>query len=172
MKPIQLLLPLWLVILFYGTLSFFFGDHGFFVMRELEGEKQRLVQNLDELERINRSLEARMIALKSDSDAIALEARELGLGAAEEFRILLVGRSQKRPALSAGLYLEPAVLRGTDDLSLKKIALSLSLILSMTLWALSLRRKKRDRSMSCARTSAHARACANEVSSSELCRHA
>lgn len=145
MKRIHLLLPLWIVILGYALLSFLVGDHGLLVMHELEEQKVLLETNLEDLARINRSLEARLEALKNDPEAIALEARALGLGVQGESRILIVDRGTSRPALSAGLYLEGKRPEGVGDTALKKIALSVAALLTLMVWALIVGKKKTRR---------------------------
>lgn len=160
MKPLYLLLPLWLVIASYALLSFFWGDHGLLVMKRLEQEKIRLETNLDALASINRSLEARMEALKSDPELIAVEAGKLGWGLETEARIHLVGYKEHREALSAGVYLEAARPEGIGDMTLKMIALFIALFTSLFASALFLRRQR-------VRNDASARVCGGAGASSE-----
>jgi hypothetical protein len=161
MKPLYLLLPLWLVISSYAILCFFLGDHGLLVMQRLEIERERMEQNIDELSSINAALDARMKALQSDPELIALEARKLGWGLENEERIRIIGQKERREALSAGVFLEAARPEGLDDMTLKTIALSLSSLASLVFAGLRLRGRSK--------TPVNARACEGAGVSSEWC---
>ncbi|HHU36618.1 MAG TPA: septum formation initiator family protein [Treponema sp.] len=78
MKYLRIVLPLFLGTLIYSLLSFSAGPKGFWPFSQLEVEYTRINQNLETLQNINGSLEARLANLTSDSDTISVYAHELG----------------------------------------------------------------------------------------------
>ena len=65
--------------LFYVLLSITFGREGFYVTRQLQKQKELLVQNTEKIQNITENLQLEKIAMESDKDLIASYARKLGL---------------------------------------------------------------------------------------------
>ncbi|MCL1815494.1 MAG: septum formation initiator family protein [Treponema sp.] len=92
-----LLIP-WLILAVHTILSVYNGTSGVVPYRELMNERQRILENLEKLQNINRELEGTMDALLYDPEAIRIRARELGYGTSGERFIRIVGLSGGRPA--------------------------------------------------------------------------
>jgi cell division protein FtsB len=91
MKAGKYLLVPWLMLAVYTTLSLFNGAGGVDPYRELLGEREKILENLDRLQSINEELEGAMDALLYDSETIRVKARELGYGEADERFVRIVG---------------------------------------------------------------------------------
>jgi cell division protein FtsB len=91
MKFGKYLLVPWLIMVVYMILSIYSGPAGIVPYRELLGERQRILENLDKLQTLNRELEGTMGALLYDSETIQIKARELGYGEYGERFIRIVG---------------------------------------------------------------------------------
>ncbi len=85
----RIILPVFCGILTYSLMSYGFGPAGVVPMRRLEAEKERLAQNIAQLEGIHAELDADFRNLSSDPDTIAMYAHELGYVAENERLIKL-----------------------------------------------------------------------------------
>ena len=73
------------VLLAYLLANFFLGDMGYLSYRRLVGVRERLREEVREIEARNETLRAEIEALKSDPETIEKHAREdLGLGRKDE----------------------------------------------------------------------------------------
>ena len=106
MKLAKYLLVPWLSLAVYTGLSFFGGAAGMKAYGELLGEREKILENLDRLEALNRRLEGAMDALLYDPETIRIRARELGYGGAEERFVRIVGLPGGRPS-----ELRPGMIR-------------------------------------------------------------
>jgi cell division protein FtsB len=98
-----LLVP-WLALAVYTVLSLYNGTAGIISYRELLRERERILENLDRLQFINKQLEGTMDALLYDSETIRVKARELGYGETDELFVRIVGlpgarHSELRPGM-------------------------------------------------------------------------
>lgn len=75
-------------------------------MKRLRAYRELLVENLDELESLNYTLEARALTLRSDSDTLAVQAREIGYLEPGEGLILLKGFGEKQASYPMGKMLK------------------------------------------------------------------
>jgi cell division protein FtsB len=91
MKALKYLIPIWVSIVVYSSLSLFSGAIGISAYKQLLWEKDKQKQNLEILQKVNRELEGDAEALLYDSDTIAAYARELGYGKSEERFVRIVG---------------------------------------------------------------------------------
>ena len=91
MKLAKYLLAPWLSLAVYTVLSMYNGPSGIVSYRELIGERQKILENLDKLNLINQELEGTMDALLYDAETIRIRARELGYGEYNERFIRIVG---------------------------------------------------------------------------------
>lgn len=73
-----MLLACYLAFLVFSGLQLVYGDHGFLAMEALAAYERQLDANLDGLQEKNRVLRMRYEALRTDPEAIRLEARRLG----------------------------------------------------------------------------------------------
>ncbi|MDR2662527.1 MAG: septum formation initiator family protein [Treponema sp.] len=85
-----LLVP-WLMLAVYTLLSVLNGPGGIDPYRNLLREREKILENLDRLQNINRELEGAMDALLYDPETIRVKARELGYGEPGERFVRIVG---------------------------------------------------------------------------------
>jgi cell division protein FtsB len=106
MKIGKYLLVPWFSLVVYTILLVYNGPGGIVPYRELQAERQRILENLDKLQVINLELEGTMEALRHDPEAIRIRARELGYGENNERFVRIVG-------LPGGRYTEmkPGMIR-------------------------------------------------------------
>lgn len=90
-----LLVP-WTAVSFYAIASMIGGASGIGAYGRLLEERKKIVENLENLQGINRELEGTMDALLYDSEAIKVRARELGYGESGERFVRIVGLSGVR----------------------------------------------------------------------------
>jgi cell division protein FtsB len=98
MKFGKYLLVPWFTLAAYTVLSVYFGTAGLVPYRVLLSERQKILENLDKLQTINRELEGTMDALRYDSEMIRIKARELGYGERGERFVRIVGLPGGRPS--------------------------------------------------------------------------
>jgi hypothetical protein len=91
MKRWKYLLVPWTIIACYALFSMAAGAAGIGPYRELRVEREKILENLEELEGINQELEGTMDALLYDSGVIKVRARELGYGEELERFVRIVG---------------------------------------------------------------------------------
>ena len=98
MKLGKYLLVPWFSLAVYTILSMYNGPAGIVPYRELLGEREKILENLDRLHGINRDLEGTIDALLYDPETIRVRARELGYGESNERFIRIVGLPGGRPS--------------------------------------------------------------------------
>ena len=91
MKFGKYLLVPWFSLAIYTILSIYNGPTGIIPYRELLGEREKVLENLDKLHTTNQELEGAMDALLYDPETIRIRARELGYGERGELFIRIVG---------------------------------------------------------------------------------
>ena len=91
-----LLIP-WFSLAIYTALSVYNGPTGIVPYGDLLGERQKIMENLEKLNTINRELEGTMDALLYDPEAIRIRARELGYGETNERFVRIVGLPGNKP---------------------------------------------------------------------------
>ncbi|MDR2419183.1 MAG: septum formation initiator family protein [Treponema sp.] len=91
MNFIKYLVPLWLGVCIYVICSVLTGPTGLSAYEQLRVEQGKLKDNMANLRRLNTELENTGNALVHDPDTIALYARELGYGYANERFIRIAG---------------------------------------------------------------------------------
>lgn len=96
MKLQKYLFVPWAAIVFYALSTLFFGPTGAASYKALLAEREEILENLEELERINLELEGTMDALLHDSETIKIRGRELGYGEKNEHFVRIVGLSGVR----------------------------------------------------------------------------
>jgi cell division protein FtsB len=108
MSVFKCLTAVWVSVIIYAILSAFFGASGFSAYEAVFTEKERLADNLEDLQEINQQLNGSFAALQYDSDTIAVYARELGYGAPNEHFIRISGLpSVIKKSVSAGQQILP-----------------------------------------------------------------
>ncbi|MDR1324526.1 MAG: septum formation initiator family protein [Treponema sp.] len=96
MNFIKYLAPLWIGVCIYVICSVFTGPTGLSAYEQLRVEQEKLKVNMENLKRLNTELENTGNALIHDPDTIAMYARELGYGYADE-RFIRIAGLEKSP---------------------------------------------------------------------------
>jgi cell division protein FtsB len=123
MKLKYLLVP-WAAAAVYALSSMYAGTAGIYPYRELLKEREKILDNLEELEAVNQKLEGSADALLYDSETIKIQARELGYGAANEGFIRIVGLpGVQNRELRAGNIVSATKPDSIPDTTLRIIAL-------------------------------------------------
>lgn len=91
MKLRFVLLSLWVGLAVYSIGSFVYGSTGIISMAYLTDQRDRLINNLEELDLIHQSLTYSVDALRYDRDTLEVLARDLGYGRSEEEFIRIPG---------------------------------------------------------------------------------
>jgi|LSQX01.2.fsa_nt_gb hypothetical protein len=144
MTRVQLLIPVWILIFFYGLLNIVLGDNGTKVYASLEQEKSILDGNIENLLLINQKLVNELNSLQNNDELIVLEAQNLGYGPEGSYGIHLIGRGAKRPEMNAGTLVEVQIEKGLPDWTIKKLAFGISVCCSLfSLIILMIKRFKR-----------------------------
>ncbi|MDR3341273.1 MAG: septum formation initiator family protein [Treponema sp.] len=91
MGKIKYLIPFWIAVVVYTLFSIFTGARGVSAYNQLKIERDKQVENMEALQLINKELENTKNALLYDEDALAVYARELGYGSANERFIRIAG---------------------------------------------------------------------------------
>jgi cell division protein FtsB len=91
MKLGKYLLVPWFSLVIYTVLTVYNGPGGVVPYRELQAERQKILENLDKLQQINLELEGAKDALHHDPETIRIRARELGYGENNERFVRIVG---------------------------------------------------------------------------------
>ncbi|MCL1929043.1 MAG: septum formation initiator family protein [Treponema sp.] len=134
MKLGKYLLVPWFILAVYTVLSIYNGPAGVISYRELKGERQKILENLEKLRTINGELEGTMDALLYDREAISIKARELGYGEKNERFIRIVGLPGTRPS-----EMKPGMIRAfIQPVSSGKAYRLISFCVGMILFALFL----------------------------------
>ena len=129
MKLGKYLLVPWFILAVYTVLSIYNGQAGVISYRELKGERQKILENLEKLRTINGELEGTMDALLYDPEAIRIRARELGYGENDEFFIRIVGLPGARPSELKPGTIRTAVQPGLSGKAFRLVSVCLGTIL-------------------------------------------
>jgi cell division protein FtsB len=128
MRALKYSISLWTATAVYVLFSLFSGTMGFSAYKQLSLERDKQRANMEALGRINKELEGAMDALRYDSDAIAVYARELGYGSEEEHFIRIVGLSgAKKQRITAGQIVLSRVPEALPDRAIRIISISAGL---------------------------------------------
>jgi hypothetical protein len=112
----------------YALFSLFSGTMGFSAYKQLSLERDKQRANMEALQQINKELEGAMDALRYDSDAIAVYARELGYGSEDEHFIRIVGLpGAKKQRIMAGQLILSRVPEALPDRTIRIISISAGL---------------------------------------------
>jgi len=84
----------------YAVLSALFGQSGLLAMNELRQERDRLSINMEKLRAINSELKDTLDALRSDTDTLTVQARQIGYATQGErfLRIEGLAPGARKPA--------------------------------------------------------------------------
>ena len=123
MKALKYLFAFWVGVLIYASLSIGFGASGISAYRQLEQERGKQEENINNLKLINRELEDAMNSLLYDKDTLTIYAREQGYASGQEkfIRIVGLGTNQKIRT-SAGDLVFAAEPQYTPDRTLRIIS--------------------------------------------------
>ncbi|OHE66358.1 MAG: hypothetical protein A2413_20935 [Treponema sp. RIFOXYC1_FULL_61_9] len=125
MKSDKILVAAWMAIAVYGFSSVAIGSTGLLAYGKLYAEKVRLAENMENLRLINDELEGSLTALRSDSDTIAVYARELGYARKDESLVRISGLpAASRRVAAAGNLLAVKKPVAVDDTTLRIASLS------------------------------------------------
>ncbi|MDR0447816.1 MAG: septum formation initiator family protein [Treponema sp.] len=91
MKLGKYILVPWFSLVVYTVLTVYYGPGGIIPYRELLGEHQKILENMEKLQAINQDLEGSRDALRYDSETIRIKAREIGYGIDGERFVRIVG---------------------------------------------------------------------------------
>jgi cell division protein FtsB len=121
---LKYLLAPWTAVAVYALSSLYAGSSGILPYRELLKERELILDNLEELELVNRKLEGSADALLYDSETIKLKARELGYGEENEGFIRIVGLpTVRKQNIQPGIVKTAGKPTGIPDLKLRIAAL-------------------------------------------------
>ncbi len=136
MKQSAILTALYATFLTFSLLALFFGETGVVALKKLEDRNGHLEVNMADLERHGMELSARLGALRSDPEAIIVEARSLGLYREDDAVVMFRNLETQRKLPQAGrvLRMVPAPVGGEGILrilaaSVGLVALFVTLIL-------------------------------------------
>ena len=97
MKFAKYLLIPWFTLGLYTVLSVYNGATGIISYKELQIERDKILENLTQLQVINEELRGNVDALRFDPETIKVRARELGYGERGEQFVRIVGLPGGRP---------------------------------------------------------------------------
>jgi len=107
MKSSHFLLSVCAGTLVYVLITLFFGSSGLWAEHQLVKQKNFLVRNISEIQKINEELQVEYTALLNDDEVIASYARKLGFVKDGEFLIKFTGISSMSDRIySTGSYYE------------------------------------------------------------------
>jgi cell division protein FtsB len=130
MKFQKYLLVPWFAVCVYALSSMISGAAGLKSYHKLLGERERIYENLEELERVNQELEGTMDALRFDPETVRVHARELGYGEDEEHFVRIVGLPAVRyQELKPGSVEKAVHPEAVSDTPLRMLAAALGLVL-------------------------------------------
>lgn len=124
MNAAKYLVPLWIGVLIYVSLSLLFGAKGLSAHLQLENELKKQEANMEELININRELGNAVNSLLYDKDTLAVYARGQGYASEEERFVRIVGLGvSKKSRTYAGDVVAAFAPQYTPDRILRIIAL-------------------------------------------------
>ncbi len=105
MKPgYRILLSVYITFMFYAIVSMVWGTSGLIQTEKLKSYKEKLEQNTLELSQISSSLVSQSKRLRTDSNLIAVKARDLGFFREGEGEIIIKGYNKNSINYSVGSY--------------------------------------------------------------------
>jgi cell division protein FtsB len=118
----------YICIITYLLLTLFLGPAGYLSSKDLQEYSSILLENLDELDQLNRELQGEVEALTSDSETIRLYSRELGYYREGEQVIRFRDKKPQQIVNSPGRIISREVIEPTSEALFRAIALSLGLL--------------------------------------------
>jgi hypothetical protein len=116
MRVLKFLLPLWCAARFYAAACFMAGPGGLSSYRQMEAEKQYLIDNMEKIDQSNDSLRTARNSLLPGGDGVMLYARALGYGKPQEHFVRIVGLpAQHLPTWKAVDAYTPAAPNSVSD---------------------------------------------------------
>jgi cell division protein FtsB len=106
MKLTRILVSVWTGFLAYSLLMIFYGPSGRARTEDLLGQREEMLRNIAELGELNRDLAGRLEILKTDPDAISLEARKLGYLSPNETMVRISGAKADKKFSNIGSVLQ------------------------------------------------------------------
>ena len=106
MKAIRIILPLYMGFLLSSLLVFFLGNGGLDEYNRLLAIRQKLTENVAELNHINNRLNQQITALSTDAETIRLEARKMGYYPQGVQRIRIEGYTMKEDSYAVGKLIQ------------------------------------------------------------------
>ncbi|MDR2186212.1 MAG: septum formation initiator family protein [Treponema sp.] len=145
MSAFKYLAALWTAAAVYSILSIAAGNMGISAYNQLKLERDKQRANLETLKTINRQLEGDMDALRYDSDAIAVYARDLGYGLANERFVRIVGLGGvKKQRTMPGRLVIPGYPGALSNKTLRISSLCAGLAVLLLLGAAEAFKKRRN----------------------------
>jgi cell division protein FtsB len=124
MRAFKYLAAFWTAAVVYSIVSIAAGTMGISAYNQLALERDKQRANLETLKTINRRLGGDLDALRYDSDTIAVYARDLGYGLANERFVRIVGLGGiKKQRTMPGRLVRPEYPRTLSNKTLRIISL-------------------------------------------------
>jgi cell division protein FtsB len=145
MMNLKYLLVPWAALIVYALSSMVAGTGGILTYRKLSEERERILENLEELKAVNQKLEGTADALLYDSETIKIQARELGYGGPDERFVRIVGLpSVRNREMRPGIVLGPEKPESIPDIYLRIVAICTGLAVLFLLLVPALLNKGSD----------------------------
>ncbi|GHT51129.1 hypothetical protein FACS1894102_7000 [Spirochaetia bacterium] len=139
MRIIKFFTPIWLAVLFYAFSSIVVGAMGLNAYKQLSGEHEKQLANLQNLKNKTEELQGIQEALRYDDDTIAVYARDQGLAKSDERIIRIVGLDGKhKEKLDSGEVINIAELDTVDDKTLRIISVVIAIFMYVCVGIVSL----------------------------------
>jgi cell division protein FtsB len=133
MRFVKYLVPVWVALIFYSVASYFSGAIGVSAYEQLSAERDKQLKNIAVLQNINDELNGQKEALENDGDTIAVYARDMGMGLADERFIRIVGvNKHQKQNIEAGEIYRAADPSFTDDKTLRIISILIFIFIFMS----------------------------------------
>jgi len=97
MRIFKYLVGIWAAVAVYALFSFFAGPKGLSAYNFLLSEKERQLENIRDLGKLNQELERTKNNLIYDHDTLLVHARQIGYGREDERFVRIVGLSSLNP---------------------------------------------------------------------------
>ncbi|MDR1375143.1 MAG: septum formation initiator family protein [Treponema sp.] len=145
MRAFKYLAAFWTAAAVYSLTSILAGNTGISAYNQLKSERDKQRANLETLKTINRQLEGDMDALRYDSDTIAVYARDLGYGLANERFVRIVGLGGiKKQRTAPGRLVSPDYPKTFSNKTLRIGSLCAGLAVLLILGAAELLKTRRN----------------------------
>jgi len=131
MKNMRRLLPIFVAgFAIASVLIYFFGDSGLIAYQRLDGYRQALAANIDDLQARNGKLTEELESLRSDPQRSLVLARKIGLYQAGEHVVKLEGFSRGTPSNEVGALLKLRKIQGSRNVIFKATGIGVSVALA------------------------------------------